>query len=128
MFSNLFEPPPPEIRGSFRMALFLLVVTFVLFAVGTYHAQAHGAYPIECCHDRDCAPIDPRLVKKLPDGSFEVTLGPQDHPMLAEAGLTERRKWLIPVERVRKPLNGDYNICFSPTAAFLCFFDKADGG
>lgn len=104
------------------------IILAVLALASAYHAQAHGAYPIECCHDRDCAPIDPRLVKKLDDGSFEVTVGPQDHPMLAEAGHVGRKTWKIEGYRVRKPLNGDYHICFSPSGSLLCFFDKSDGG
>lgn len=104
------------------------IIRILFLALMTTTAAAHGSYPLECCHDRDCAPIDPRAVKKLDDGSFEVTLGPEDHPMLAEAGQVGRKTWKIEGYRVRKPLNGDYHICFSPTGSLLCFFDKSDGG
>jgi hypothetical protein len=128
MFRNSFDPAPIRGAGNFRLFVFLWVALVIFGVVGVVTgARAHGGYPVECCHDRDCAPIDPKAVRVTPEG-WDVTLGPDDHAMLAEAGLTQRRTWSIPRAAGRKPLSGDYHICFSPTGSLLCFFPKADGG
>ena len=110
-----------------RMFVFLWCVFVIFFVAGVVNLRAHGSYPIECCHDRDCAPIDPKKVTRNDDGSFTLTLGPKDHPMLAEAGVKDVREYRVSGNTVRKPLNGDYHVCFSPTGLLLCFFDRDAG-
>lgn len=97
-----------------------------LLIIGGGASLAHGGYPVACCSDRDCAPISDETVQSW-HGGWVVTLGPEDHPMLKEAGQIGKRQWQIPASQAQKPISGDYHICFSPTGALLCFFPKADG-
>lgn len=52
----------------FLLAMCLAV--FLIFIAYTTSARAHDWYPIECCHQYDCAPVDKAVTA---DGVIAVT-------------------------------------------------------
>jgi hypothetical protein len=82
----------------------------LLFSV--CHVQAHSWYPMECCNDQDCRPID-KLVNNG-DGTFEVWVG---HQMLR-----------VPRDfPIQQSLDSDAHVCLAPDfhtgeMELLCMF------
>ena len=55
----------------------LMCVAALLFSsVALAHNAPRGwAYDLECCSDRDCAPIPAKGIQALPDGSYVLPTG-----------------------------------------------------
>lgn len=103
-----------------------MIKVIAALALMTVPAFAHYKYDALCCSDRDCAPISDKAVTETDDG-FTVELGPDDHPMLKEAGVTEKRQWFIPRKDAKRALDFDYHACFSPSGTLLCFYQRGKG-
>jgi hypothetical protein len=91
-------------------------------------ARAHSFYDPECCSDKDCAPIDSKLVR-ITDSGYVVTVGPGQHPMVKHAPVS----FVIPYHTARESPDGRYHVCIteqhvSPDgtaqfgASMLCFY------
>lgn len=90
-------------------------------------AYAHGGYSPLCCSDRDCEPIPAKAVTK--DGDvYTITLRPEDHKMIREAGVKSRMTFKASGSKVQKPINGDHHDCLSPTLELLCYYPPHNGG
>ena len=89
-------------------------------------AAAHGPWPYECCHDRDCAEIAARWVT---DGETEVSIRipPGGHPMWPADG---RAAFATTIRRdkLRRAVTGEWGVCISPQGRLLCVFPPALGG
>ena len=113
MFGMPFGPPPTEFRGSFRMALFLFVVLFVLFGVGAYHARAHDGYEnyrhprtnMSCCDGTDC----------FPQTADQVEARIREVP----GGIILDGKTFIPDSDMQEGPNGYWSICEGPISKML---------
>ena len=106
-----------------RWVLAPIIVAFLLCVALTY-AEAHGSYEIQCCHDRDCAPIENRHAREA-DGGVYITLGPKDHPMMAREPAP--KTWFVPRDKFRRPLNGEWHACLSSALEMLCVYPPAQG-
>ena len=80
-----------------------LVAGFLLAAIGL--AYPHSWCPIECCHDRDCAPYDSKDVAESPEGF-----------MLKSTGEFVRR------DSVKFSPDEDFHLCRWPSGKIICFF------
>lgn len=100
----------------------------------THEVKAHTApataalplgwdYPQGCCHNRDCAVLDPKYVTEGPDG-YEVNMPAGSHPMLKTKGYSGT----VPYSVARDSPDGEYHICLAMegTSRF-CFFAGARG-
>lgn len=84
-------------------AVFLLVMTFL--------AKAHSWYPIECCHDKDCAPHPTADVQESPDGY-----------------LLKSTNEFIARKGVRYSPDSRFHICRNEyTQKIICFFVPSNG-
>jgi hypothetical protein len=102
---------PPAVAQWRRMRFWLLVgvVIFGTFIGFVKFAKAHGWYPHECCHDRDCSEIISDRVRTEPggyviDGRFHVAQ-----------------------RDVRTSRDGNYHACFPQPDRLLCFFAPPQG-
>jgi hypothetical protein len=80
------------------------VLTAALWAVFSCPAQAHSWYPLECCSERDCAPLDARKVTETEAGY-----------LLDTGEFIERKK-------ARFSPDEDFHICRFPSGGVICFF------
>lgn len=85
---------------------FFIVFLVLASAVATF---AHSFYPVECCHDRDCAPIDESRVKP------------------GFAGYVVDGKHYVPMSQVRQSPDGQYHACFPNTETLKCFWAPPQG-
>ena len=85
-------------------------------------AAAHGPWPYECCHDRDCVEVDARFVTEAGDAVI-ITLPAGVHPMALAGG-----RWTTTRDKLRRPVTGEWGICISPSGTLLCVFPPAIGG
>jgi hypothetical protein len=87
---------------------------------------AHGPWPHECCHDRDCAEVSARHVVEEGD-TVRIVIPPGTHPMWPADGrapfVTTTKR-----DRLRKSVTGEWGVCISPSGALLCVFPPALGG
>jgi hypothetical protein len=99
-----------------------------LFLMPLNKALSHSFYDPECCSDKDCAPIDSKLVR-ITDSGYVVTVGPGQHPMVKHAPVS----FVIPYHTARESPDGRYHVCIteqhvSPDgtaqfgASMLCFY------
>ncbi len=113
-------------RGGFSLARgardFAASVTLAAALLAPLAGFAHGPWPYECCHDRDCAEVDARHVVEAGD-EIIITLPAGAHPMAPGGG-----RWTTTRDRLRKPVTGEWGVCLSPTGALLCVFPPAVGG
>jgi hypothetical protein len=70
----------------------------------TTAALAHSWYPVECCGEYDCSPIDDARVR------------------VVEGGYLVDGKHFIETSRVRQSKDSDYHACFWPADRLWCFF------
>jgi hypothetical protein len=103
---------------------FLSAILSIL-AITTY-AWAHGPWPYECCHNRDCAEVEARHVRESGDEVL-VEIPPGTHPMWPADG---RPTFIKAVKRtqLRRSVTGEWGVCISPSGALLCVFPPALGG
>lgn len=80
----------------------LIVLTVATLA---HNAASGWQYPMECCHDRDCAALADSDVTEMPD-----------HFALMNTGET------VPRIVARRSGDGGYHICRDPSGKILCFF------
>jgi hypothetical protein len=124
--------------------IFTIGFWYVLFLLFVWPALAHDAvptaaqpngwqYPVTCCSTLDCGEISASTVRVTPDGRYVVTIGPDDHKMLARETVFA---FDITDNRVKPSPDGVYHICISrqfetPDKSatmggnFLCFFEPA---
>lgn len=122
------EDRPVETRERLRFQIVIWLMSLagvaaLVLALAT-GAKAHEAplgwsYPLECCHNRDCAEIPSDRVKEGP-GGYRVTLLPGDHDFV-----TAPVSHLIPYGIAKPSPDGLYHICLLPNGAFICFFAGA---
>lgn len=88
-------------------------------------AAAHGPWPYECCHDRDCDEVDAKNVRDE-GGQVHIRIPPGTHPMWPADG---RGDFVVTVPRaaVRKPVTGEWGVCISPSGSLLCVFEPLSG-
>lgn len=123
-------------RLTFSGALYLLQCALVFMAlcfaiiIFTRPSGAHSWYDPECCSTKDCAPIPHGAVQWSPEG-WQVTLGPDDHPMLAHR--EEPHTWVVPdrpnrygFQRVRKSRDENWHACIIGNL-MVCLY-KPDAG
>jgi hypothetical protein len=108
------------LRRKLRLAAALSALTAGLLT--PLAGFAHGPWPYECCHDRDCAEVDARHVVEAGQ-EIIITLPAGAHPMAPGGG-----RWTTTRDRLRKPVTGEWGVCLSPTGALLCVFPPAVGG
>src|SRR5690606_10090355 len=76
-------------------------------------ANAHDLYEWQCCHDKDCAPVDDAAVMDTPDGLRIVATG-------------ETVKFGDPM--IRRPIDERVHICRNPYSnKLLCIYPKLRG-
>ena len=76
------------LRRSSRRPIPLVIVSalgLVAFIYLTSLAFAHSWYPMACCHDHDCMPVE--KAERLPDGSIRMRTG--DIEVLVPKGFTQ---------------------------------------
>lgn len=83
-----------EALKEWAIVLFWLGVVGIVVACFAVLAQAHGFYPHECCHDRDCAPI----------ASYRV-----DH---VTGGYLVDGLHYVPEAQARNSPDGRYHACY----------------
>lgn len=72
----------------------------------SHEARSGWSYPMECCHDQDCA--------EYPEENVQVLSG---------GFLLKPTNEFIPQEKARISPDGRYHLCrFEPTNTILCFF------
>jgi hypothetical protein len=98
----------------------LASVAFIAFP-----AAAHGPWPYECCHERDCAEVDSKSVKEIGD-TVHISIQPGSHPMWPADGRTAFVGSIRRAE-LRKPVTGEWGVCISPTGKLLCVFPPMTG-
>jgi hypothetical protein len=89
-------------------------------------AGAHGPWPIECCHNQDCAEVEARHVREVGDEVI-VEIPPGTHPMWPADG---RPAFTRSLKRtmLRRSVTGEWGVCISPSGNLLCVFPPALGG
>lgn len=96
-----------------------------LLSLLTAPAFAHGPWPWECCHDRDCAEVDPRWIAER-DGAVMIRIPPGGHPMWPADGRPAFEA-TIPRDRLRRAVTGEWGVCIDTTGKLLCVFPPAGG-
>lgn len=88
-------------------------------------AAAHGPWPWECCHDRDCAEVDARWVQDR-GGAVTIRIPPGGHPMWPADG---RAAFVatVPRDLLRKPVTGEWGVCIDASGKLLCVFPPMGG-
>lgn len=101
-------------RRSFRpLARLVLALVFAALFIAMLAAtsRGHSWYPIECCSDRDCAPV----------ASGGVGISAFGYVLKATGEV-------IPFSQARQSPDGAYHLCRSlSTNAILCFFAPPQG-
>jgi hypothetical protein len=88
-------------------------------------AAAHGPWPYECCHERDCAEVESRFIRE--DGDrVHITIPAGAHPMWPADGRTPFTA-IAPRSLLRKPVTGEWGVCIGPGGALLCVFPPMSG-
>lgn len=82
-----------------------LALSLFVLPAPAHQAASGWQYPMECCHDRDCAPV-------AADDVMEF----HDHFALMNTGEAVSRS------AARRSGDGGYHICRAPNGAILCFF------
>ena len=106
---------PPMIRRTVIAALLL----------ATQPAYTHGLYDILCCADNDCSPIADAMVHETGE-TIIVRVLPGSHPMWPKE---KAAALMLEFERskLRKPIDGNWHVCISPSAAPLCLYPPQRG-
>jgi hypothetical protein len=75
-------------------------------------AKAHDAYEPACCSNKDCFPVEDKIVTESSAGF-----------LLNDTGeFVERTS-----TKVRKPLDENYHLCRNPAGTLLCIYPKLQG-
>jgi hypothetical protein len=88
--------------------------------------RAHGPWPHECCHDRDCAEVAPSHVRENGD-EVHVEIPPGTHPMWPADGRPNFSK-TMKRNMLRRSVTGEWGVCISPSGHLLCVFPPGLGG
>lgn len=98
-------------------ACIVLAVAFALLAIWVHPARGHEWYDPWCCSGKDCERIASESVRPV-DGGYVVTVLPGQHPMV-----TKPHTFMVPADKTRTSLDGDYHICLFPTENDMrCFY------
>lgn len=88
-------------------------------------AYTHGLYEYACCADNDCAPIADKMVHEAGE-IIIVRVEAGSHPMWpkekASALMLEFQR-----SALRKPIDGNWHVCISPSASPLCLYPPQRG-
>lgn len=96
-----------EVMKRWLLAFVLLLAFDVFMLSGVF---AHEWYPMECCHDKDCAPYPSDQVKETPNG-YTLATGE-----------------FIARKAVRFSPDGHFHLCrHESTNTILCFFVPNNG-
>ncbi len=94
-------------------------------ALLAFPAAAHGPWPHECYHDRDCAEVSSKHIRE--DGErVHIIIPPGEHPMWPADGRTAFTA-IVPRSLIRKPVSGEWGVCISPSGTLLCVFAPLSG-
>lgn len=85
------------------------ILTCLLFMVVT-GAFAHSWYPIECCSDRDCAPVADDAIEETASGFLIKATGE-----------------VVSFQKARVVPDGRYHVCRYPSGGLICFFRPLRG-
>jgi len=96
-----------------------------LLSVTARRANAHDWYPVECCHDNDCAQIADESVQETPNG-YVVTIAPGGHPMW-QASKQRPLTIAVPYAKARRSPDGHFHLCMSSSGYLFCFFAALGG-
>lgn len=107
---------PEKIIGSLAIA----ASAAVWFLLAWTAAHAHSWYPLECCHQNDCAEISDDNVR-IGQGGYIVIVPPGSHPMWP-ASRPQPLQVSIPYTKAKQSPDGKYHICLNPSGGLLCFF------
>lgn len=100
-----------ESRADPRLVWLAWVLGAIVFVLAITRADAHSWYPVECCHDRDCAPVKSSDVEEGPDGYFYRLTGE-----------------FIARKNTRVSMDEDFHLCRNEhTNLILCFFVPSRG-
>lgn len=132
MFHDAFSQDTPKPKGARPLVyvawfLALLVLCFAGVKANAHSAPSGAMYEyIPCCSNRDCAPIPDTLVHEMGGGLIVVRVPPGAHPMHGK----EKTNVLVlefEGEKIRKPLDGSWHVCISPSGTPLCVYPPLRG-
>lgn len=112
-----------------RFLLVLAACLALLIAVPAFAHQAPSGAQYEwnpCCSNRDRAPIPDRFVHEVSPGLVAVRVPPGAHPMHGPEKTTALYLE-FEGEKIRKPLDGEWHVCISPSGTPLCVYPPRRG-
>lgn len=96
-------------RGPLWLALCTLLISFFLTFILLSLAEGHEWFPLECCSNRDCVPIDERRVREQIEGYYVD------------------ESFFVPRREARVSQDGRYFACWPNPARLVCLFVPPKG-
>lgn len=96
-----------------------------ILILAPFTASAHGLYEYQCCADNDCQPIADNAVHEAGE-TIVVRVLPGSHVMWPK---DKAASLMLEFERskLRKPIDGNWHVCISPSGAPLCLYPPQRG-